>query len=49
MKITVKENRELIMVNARNTQNENDVLEIYARSNANGTWIFIYGLVIEEE
>ena len=25
MKITVKENRELIMVNARNTQNENDV------------------------
>lgn len=25
MKLTVKENRELIMVNARNTQNENDV------------------------
>ena len=25
MKITVKENRELIMVNARNTQNENEV------------------------
>jgi hypothetical protein len=25
MKITVKENRELIMINARNTQNENDV------------------------
>ena len=25
MKITVKDNRELIMINARNTQNENDV------------------------
>lgn len=25
MKLTIKENRELIMVNARNTQNENDV------------------------
>ena len=30
MKITVKENRELIMINARNTQNENDVISWYA-------------------
>ena len=29
--------------------NENDVIDIYGRSNSNGTWEYNYALVIEEE